>query len=82
EAALSAQANHGTGAGGHPALSLRLANVALPSSWEPERDRLDVDLMPGLPADNSGADLALTIATALPGIVTVYAPNIEYRPPD
>ncbi|MBE9139547.1 hypothetical protein IQ254_20495 [Nodosilinea sp. LEGE 07088] len=70
-----------TGAGGHPALSLQIANVALPHRWHPERDRIEVDLMAGGPAHQAGAAVALTIATASSGIVTVYAPSIEYRPP-
>ncbi|MGG6242087.1 hypothetical protein ACQ4N7_26005 [Nodosilinea sp. AN01ver1] len=67
------------GAGGHPALTLRLANVTLPTLWDLASDRVDVDLMAGLSSSQTDFGGALTIATAIPGIVTVYAPQIEYR---
>ncbi|MEO1068525.1 MAG: hypothetical protein AAFW95_05315 [Cyanobacteria bacterium J06638_6] len=81
EPALPSEPKETKGTGGHPALSLQMANVVLPHVWDPERDRIDVDLMAGLPVDNAGSEVALAIATTAPGIVTVYAPKIEYLPP-
>ena len=78
ESASSANADGTVGAEGHPALTLRLANVTLPTLWDLESDRVDVDLMAGLSSNQTGLTRALTIATAVPGIVTVYAPRIEY----
>ncbi len=67
-------------AGPHPALALQIANVTLPTVAAGGRDRLAVDLMAGLPPTSSGSTVTLTVSTTTPGLVTIYAPTIEYEP--
>ena len=54
--------------------------LTLPTVAAGGRDRLAVDLMAGLPPTSGSSTVTLTVSTTTPGLVTIYAPMIEYEP--
>jgi hypothetical protein len=78
-------ASAGQGQGAAPAVALRLGDAAVPASGAAgDRQVYDLtDALNGYLASHPGAaslDVPLTFTAAVPGILTVYPPRIEYEP--